>query len=452
MGTHRSYLGCDMTYRTPAKAAFPILCIVLVLAVPRISRAQQKMSRSDLDEVQGMMRDARDAVRKNYYDPKFHGIDLDARYRQYQDRVKVAPNLNEGMRMVAAFLSGLNDSHTFFIPPGRPYKWDYGFRIQLFGNTGYISRVRPQTDAFTKLHPGDQVLAFDTYSVNRTDYQPLWYAFNDLIPQPKVQLDVRDPDGATRRVLVDTNFRREQRVLDFTGGDDYWKYVREMEDSDQLVRQREAEMDGIMIWKMPEFDLDDEQVDHMFDIARKNKTLILDLRGNPGGRGDTLSRMIGDVMDHDVTIGNRVGRKKLKPFEAKSAGGRVFTGKIIVLVDSGSASAAELFARVMQLEHRGTVLGDLTSGSVMEARLYPCQQGTDTVIIYGFSVTEADLIMKDGKSLEHVGVTPDEVMIPAPQDLAAGRDPVLASAVAMAGGKLDPDAAGKLFPFEWAPF
>lgn len=317
--------------------------------------------------------------------------------------------------MVAAFLSGLNDSHTFFMPPQRPFKWDYGFRIQLIGNTGYISRLRPDTDAAKKLQLGDQVLAFDTYSVNRADFQALSYTFNALMPQPKVQLDVRDPNGATRRVLVETKFRQGQSVLDFTGqggGGDVWKYIQEGQDANQLVRQRHVEMDGIMIWKMPEFDLEGDQVDHLFDIARKQKTLILDLRGNPGGTTDTLSRMVGDVMDHDVTIANRVGRKQLKPLVAKSAGGRVFTGKVIVLVDSGSASAAELFARVIQLEHRGVVLGDTTSGNVMEAREYGYTQGVQTVISYGFSVTEADLIMKDGRSLERVGVTPDEEIIP----------------------------------------
>jgi len=426
-----------------------LICLVRVLVA---DQQPKKLSAIERDQAEGMLRDARDAVKKYYYDPTFHGVDLDARYREFDQRIKAAPEFNDALRMVAAFLSGLHDSHTYFVPPPRPYQWDYGFRIQLIGNTGFISRLRPDTDAASKLLAGDQILGFNTYSVNRVDFHDLWYAFDTLMPQARVQLDVRDPDGKVRRVMVDSKFREGKNVLDFTTGDDIFDYERREEDEDHMVRQRYVEVGDIMIWKMPEFFLANDEVDHMFDVARKKKTLILDLRGNPGGRVDTLEAMVGSVMDHDVTIATPVGRKKMKPLLAKSAGSHVFSGKLIVLVDSQSASAAELFARVVQIEHRGTVMGDLTSGSVMEARGYTYQQGIDTIVPYAFSVTEADLIMQDGKSLEHVGVTPDREIIPTAQDLEAGRDPVLAQAIASAGGQVSPDDAGKMFPFEWVSF
>jgi len=429
-----------------------LLSVTFLSFFPGAVGAQQKMDSLDMDRARGMLRDARDAVKKYYYDPKYHGVDLDARYQQFDERIKAAPSLNDGLRMVAAFLSGLKDSHTFFEPPMRPYRLDTGFRMELFGDNAFISRVRPGTDAESKVHPGEQILGYDTYSVNRVDFNDLSYTFNNLMPQLKTQLDLRDPDGNVRRVLVDSKMQQGKKTLDFTGGTDIWQYIRAEENEDHVVRQRYVEMGDIMIWKMPEFFLDDEGVDHMFRIVRKHKTLILDLRSDPGGAAVTLERVIGNVFDHEVKIADRIGRKELKPALAKTVGEHAFAGKIIVLVDSQSASAAELFARVMQLENRGTVLGDRTSGSVMEARGYGYSQGLDTIITYGFSVTEADLIMKDGKSLEHVGVTPDEIVIPTGRDLATGQDPVLARAVEVAGGKLDAAQAGKMFPFEWMPF
>jgi len=433
---------------------FVCLCgaAILLLLAAKLG-AQQKMNSMDMDEARQMFRDARDAVKKNYYDPKYHGIDVDARYQQYDDRIKSAASFNDGMRMVAAFLSGFKDSHLFFIPPNRPYQVDTGFRMQLIGDQAYIARVRPGTDAVSKAHPGDLVVAYDTYSVNRTDYHDLSYTFNELMPQPRTQLDLRDPDGNTRQVLVDSKMKQLKKTLDFASGADIEQYVRLEEDRDHTVRQRWVEMGDIVIWKMPEFEMSQDEVDHIFGVVRKHKTLILDLRGNPGGAVDTLEWVVGNVFDHDVKIADRIGKKSgLKPQEAKTVGDKAFTGPIILLVDSESASAAELFARVIQIEHRGTVLGDRTSGSVMEARGYQYQQGMDTVIVYAFSVTEADLVIKDGASIEHVGVTPDQVILPTGRDLATGADPVLAQAIAMAGVKIDPLEAGKMFPYEWLPF
>jgi C-terminal processing protease CtpA/Prc len=88
---------------------------------------------------------------------------------------------------------------------------------------------------------------------------------------------------------------------------------------------------------------------------------------------------------------------------------------------------------------------------VMEARHYDEQNGSDTVVFYGVSVTDADVIMSDGKSLEHVGVTPDELLLPSVAALANNRDPVLAHAAESVGVKISSEEAGKVFPYEWPP-
>jgi C-terminal processing protease CtpA/Prc len=164
-----------------------------------------------------------------------------------------------------------------------------------------------------------------------------------------------------------------------------------------------------------------------------------------------LENFLGGFFDHDVKIDDRKGRKELKPEIAKTRGRKAFSGKLIVLVDSKSMSAAEIFARVIQLEKRGAVLGDRTAGAVMESKrfVHAVELDRTNVTQYGAMVTVADLIMADGKTLENVGVTPDERILPTPADMAAGRDPVLARAAALAGVKMTPEEAGKIFPFEW---
>ena len=161
-----------------------------------------------------------------------------------------------------------------------------------------------------------------------------------------------------------------------------------------------------------------------------------------------LKQFLGGVFENEIKIGDRVGRDVHKPMVTKKPHDP-FTGKLVVLVDSRSASAAELFARVVQLEKRGVVMGDHSSGSVMEAKRYPNHLGTETMVFYGASITDADIIMSDGKSLEHTGVSPDEVALPTAADMAANRDPVLAQAAQSLGVKITPEKAGTLFPYEW---
>lgn len=205
-----------------------------------------------------------------------------------------------------------------------------------------------------------------------------------------------------------------------------------------------------MIWKMPDFEFEKEKVPDIISKAKKFKTLVIDLRGNAGGYEETMLALVGGVSPKDVTLGELHRRKGAVPLVAKSRGAdKVFGGQLVVLVDSRSASASELFARTVQLEKLGTVVGDRSAGAVMESRLFPFQIGADTVIFYAASITDADIVMSDGKSLEGVGVTPDKVMLPTGADLAAGRDPVLAYAASLAGVKLDAEKAGAMFPIEW---
>lgn len=426
------------------------LCLGSMLA-NRIEAQEPKIDRINSERVQEMLRVGYDEVRKNYYDNKYHGLDWDGKYSEFDGKMKQITTLAQGFSVVAGLMMTLNDSHTFFIPPSRPVRVEYGFRVQMIGDRAFIIRVRPGTDAESKVHPGDEVIAYNRYTVDRASLWKMNYYYSRLAPQPGSVLVLKDPAGQQREVKVDAKVQQQKRVLDLTQGSDIWQMIREEENVDHQVRQRYVETGDLMIWKMPGFFLNDGEVADMFNIARKHQALVLDLRGNPGGAIVTLEQMLGNLFDHDVKIADRIGRKELKPQIAKTHGKHTFDGKIIVLIDSDSASCSELFARVVQLEQRGIVVGDRSSGSVMEARRYSESQGTDTKVFYAFSVTDADLIMKDGKSLEHVGVVPDEVVLPTAHDLADGRDPALARAAELAGVHLDAAQAGKIFPFEWLP-
>jgi len=446
----------DKAARAARFFAARFFVIIALLGAQSFPQQPQPMSSLDRGRALDMLKTISNEVRKHYYDPKFHGVDFDAKVAEAKQKIEKATSFNMAMSHIAALLDTLNDSHTFFLPPQHAYRHDYELRYQIIGNRCFVTRVRPNSDAEAKgVKPGDEILAINTYDVNRDDIWKIQYVFSALRPQPSLQLLLRDPSGAQRQVEVQARVRQEKRMKDLTsanGASDIFDLYRQSETEEHLTRPRYVEYgDQLQMIKLPEFKyLSALEVDEIMGKARKHQGLILDLRGNPGGLADTLKYMLGGVFDREIKIDDPVGRKESKPEIAKPLHDP-YTGKLVVLVDAESASAAELFARVIQIEKRGVVMGDRTMGAVMEARDYSEQIGADTVAFYGASITEWDLIMTDGKSLEHTGVTPDELLLPSPNALANGRDPVLAHAAETLGVKLSPEDAGKAFPYEWAP-
>jgi carboxyl-terminal processing protease len=201
---------------------------------------------------------------------------------------------------------------------------------------------------------------------------------------------------------------------------------------------------------MPIFVLPESEIKHEVASARKHETLILDLRENGGGRHDDLRWLIGSFFDHDVIIGEMTERDKTEPLKATSFGKDAFAGKLIVLVNSESASAAEIFARTVQLEKRGIVIGDQTAGAVRAAKYIPLSPAGR--IFWGMEMSIASLKMSDGADLEGKGVTPDTLMLPTSADLAAQRDPVLSAAAQLAGVQLSPEQPAKMFPVVWPTY
>jgi C-terminal processing protease CtpA/Prc len=415
--------------------------------------AQQQVSSLDRERGHVMLHAIKEDLKKNYYDPDYHGMDLETRFKSSDEKINEANSVNQIFGIIAQTLIDLDDSHTFFVPPARSNKIEYGWRMKMIGDKCYAALVKPGSDAEAKgLKEGDEIYAIDGFGPTRENLWKIEYSYFGLRPRASMHLFVIKPDGERAEFDVLAKVKPGKPIMDLTfaqGGSDTWDLIRQAQDISHLRRHRYLEMgDGLFIWKMPAFDLDESKVDDMVGKFKKSQALVLDLRGNGGGYERTLLRLLGNVLDHDVKLGDIQRRKEAKPIVAKTRKD-VFAGKLVVLIDSESGSAAELFARTIQMEKRGTVIGDRSAGAVMRAMFYDHQTGLDVIVPYGVSITDADIITPDGKSLEHVGVTPDKAMIPTPADMAAKRDPVLAYAISLVGGKISPEKAGELFPIEW---
>lgn len=424
----------------------------LVLSAPLFSFAQQRPTSVDMDRAHVILKTIKEDLKKNYYDPKYHGIDIEEHFKAADEKIKQAASLGQIFGIIAKTLLDLDDSHTIFLPPERAVKTEYGWQMQVIGDKAYVIAVKPGSDAAAKgLAPGDQIYSVDGVHITRQNMWTFQYLYHALRPQAGMRLELIKPDGNQQRLEVMAKVQELKRHTDLTKGSDIWDLIRESENEDRLNRHRYVEMgEDLFIWQMPSFEISNDGLDELIGKFRNRKALVLDLRGNGGGYVNALTHLLGCFFDHDVKVGDLKGRKDLEPTIAKTQGDHGFKGKLVVLIDSRSGSAAELFARVVQLEKRGTVIGDRSAGAVMRAKSYSHQLGADTIVPYGVQITDADIIMTDGKSLEREGVVPDEIRTPTAADLAAKRDPVLAFAVSLLGAKISPEKAGEFFPIEWA--
>jgi hypothetical protein len=149
-----------MSPRRHASIAGLVLALVFS-ALAGMLYAQQKFDNNELQHDRAILRDAYDNVKKRYYDPKFHGLDIDARYHDSDEEIKKAKSNAEAFSIIADFFDGLNDSHAFFSPPQRPFHLDYGYRMQIIGDNCFIVHIRPGTEAEKSLHLGDRVISLN---------------------------------------------------------------------------------------------------------------------------------------------------------------------------------------------------------------------------------------------------------------------------------------------------
>lgn len=389
-----------------------------------------------------MLGTIKQTVKESYYDPNFHGMDLDSRFKRAEAQIDKATSTWQIHAIIAEVLVDLDDSHTFFLPPELVVGVDFGFDLQMIGDTCYVTKVKSKSDAESKgLKAGDVLYSIEGFEPTRDSLWKIHYSYFILLPPPSMRLTVRDPKGTLKNILVQPEkLKNKTRTIDFN------------ETVDPETRPTCSDLSpDTLICRLPSFDISDGAVDDMMKRIRSSKSLILDLRGNAGGKLSTEQRLVGHFFDREVKIGDLKERKKTSTLMAKTRGpNKIFQGKLIVLVDSNSGSAAEVFARIVQLEKRGTVVGDRTAGAVMTSQQipFPLRSAAAQVTrfsFYGVSITIADLIMSDGKSLEKTGVMPDLAMIPTGEDLATERDPVLAHAASLAGVTIDSQKAGAVF-------
>ncbi len=129
---------------------------------------------------------------------------------------------------------------------------------------------------------------------------------------------------------------------------------------------------------------------------------VLDLRSNPGGLLDQAISLSDLFLERGEVVSQR-GRRRTDIERYYAEPGDATNGKpIVVLVDAGSASAAEIVAAALQDHRRGLVMGERTFGKGSVQTLVPLGNGTTAL-----RLTTARYFTPSGRSVQEGGVNPD---------------------------------------------
>ncbi len=135
--------------------------------------------------------------------------------------------------------------------------------------------------------------------------------------------------------------------------------------------------------------------------------LVLDMRDNPGGLLDQSIR-ISDLFVDEGTLVSTVGQgNRLREKKMASTPGTEPKYPIVVLVNSGSASASEIVSGAIQNNNRGIVVGSTTFGKGSVQVLYPFPDSS------ALKLTVAQYLTPGGISIQGQGISPDLHTVPA---------------------------------------
>jgi len=426
-----------------------LICAPLVLVSPHAAYAQnpagETLNTKEAKQIRemglAMLGEMKEILEERYYDPKFRGVDLKASFQAAKDKIKTLNYNWQIFRVLAKFLLDLDDSHTRFILPPRTDHFEYGFTTQMFGFKCLVVTVKKGSDAEAKgLRVGDEILNIGPFTPTRRDLWKIIYQIYKLSPARTVDLRVRNLDGqesqitVAARTMTDKEFQEERK---------------KRKDDKPVEPFKCQEINAELIaCKLYTFSIRTNQIDKMMKEIGQHKKLILDLRGNSGGYVATEKYLTSYLFDHEVKMAEEITRKKTEVRMSGSKKDKAFKGELIILVDSNSASASEMLARVVQLEQRGKIIGDATSGALMTSitvGLFGRLSAFTSFAItpYLMNVTIGDIIMKDGNRVEGVGVMPDESIVPTGLALRLKVDPILALAATRLGANLTPEQAGE---------
>lgn len=329
---------------------------------------------------------------------------------------EVPDDQNMTYSAIRGVISGLDDPNTVFIDPrgSELERTDIQGKFEGIGavvtmnQDGELVVVTPmagQPAEQAGIRAGDIIVQVDDTEIRG-------------LSLTEAVLLIRGPRGSKVRLTIFRLGEPENLVIEVTRGEIETPTVtwRMLDNTDGIGYLRVA----LFGQRTPE-----ELQEALRDLKRQGyKALILDLRNNPGGLLDIAIRVSSQFVGEGVIVYQRWNDGREQPYQARR-GGLVTDRRLplVVLINKGSASAAEIVAGAVKDTGRGVLIGERTFGKGWVQNVHRLSDGST------LHVTTAQWLTPDRQQIAEEGIAPD-LEVPFTQaDAEAGHDPQLERAV-----------------------
>ena len=318
---------------------------------------------------------------------------------------------------IKGMVASLDDPATVFLTPEETKEYDAasegkffeGIGAELGYDDGQVVVVTPLEGSPAKaagIRPGDYILKIDDYELRSED--TVYDAVAKIRGKAGTQVVLTVLHKGEIEPVEITITRQEITIpsmsLEFIGDNDEIAHLK-------IGRFTEASYNiWVSEWDKNVQDIADSGVDKM----------ILDLRGNPGGFFDAAIYAGDDFLGDGFVISKQKDANgNIKDYNSTERGD-LLDIELVVLINSGSASASEILSGALKQSERATLIGEETFGKGTAQRVYELEDGSS------LHLTILKWLLPDGSSIERDNaIIPDIEIKLTNEDFIEGNDPQL---------------------------
>jgi carboxyl-terminal processing protease len=407
----------------PMKTMIVLTCLTICTTIPALG---QSKAPDEVDLAKASLDTVWQTVFENHFDSTFGGLDWKEIHNRYAELAAVPQDDESFIKLLNQMLLELKLSHysVFRVEDkagaSSPLSSEgsIGIDLRLFGNDVVITTVDPGFPAAQAgIKPGYQIKSIDGLSIQQilsdaaAKHLPTFNerhkisrmcreVLNHCFKRPGDSVTITYEDGAG--VAHDVTLQMKQR----TGG---IKIAEELPTVFVDFRWEQLPNDIGYIYFSKFFPPVDSLFLAAMDSMSNIRSLIIDIRGNPGGM-HTIGEAIASKLVSRKTLFSIFRYRDSIQEVSVDPDPPVFEGPVAILIDVMNGSAAERFPACMQSIGRAKIIGEWSPGSVGPSNVKRLPNGASFIYLVAQSTTP------DGTVLEGHGVIPD---ITVPLDRAA---------------------------------